>query len=389
MPLGDGVYIVADGGSINPNYEQIEPGIYQSDGEAVFGATYQVFGGFGNLLYQGAGLFGPVTIVIPRMAWAFQTTGMEPWTRIADPPTLWLRKPDETWFNLTDPQPGAPANLVTGYYNPWQLRLRLDGPQWFYQANSFRPLHIRMPDGYWIQVAQFGTITDLQFPPNIDPGFMIGILPYGVDSTEVDTSKPVWFEHLTTLGSPVFGGLPLQQGVHSEVENHPTQGLLFDIRREYISVDLDLVRWASRALDPDDQFTLSIRFVASVSSYSIIDGNQVGGDWGEMVLATADGSVVDTDTFPVEPTSNSFRVPGNYVPRISLTGEPSSGTALHTFDETGSPTPQYYDYAIDLGSLDGVRSLEFEFIPVTPDTPDTGDIAHADGGASVFLAFNP
>lgn len=384
MAVGDGIYIVADGESLNPGYPQIEPGVYRSAGEAFLGATYELFGGFGNLLFQGVGFLGEVTIVIPRMCWAFQTTGMRPWTRIADVPTLWLRMPDDTWFNITDPQPGAPANLTSGLYNAYQMRIQThpDGLNWLHQTNGFIPLRVRHPDGYWLNVMQFDVEPDGGSP---DPGFMFDILPFGLDSSEADTSYPIWYVRQSTLGISESSGIPISGNVFSEVFNDPSLGPLFDIRREYYAVDLDLVRWAKQALDPDNQFSLSLRFEGGVSCFEIIGGIQVDGDWGEARLSNASGSTTYINAYP----DNENFVSGNYVPRISLTGPATPGSALHTFTAVGSPTPQYFDLALNLAALEDVHSLEFELNPVTPATPAEGDTARVAASVSVNLAFNP
>jgi hypothetical protein len=377
--IGDGAYVVADGDQINVNYPQIEPGIYQSDGEAIFGATYQVIGW--GYFYQGAGLFGETTICIPRNAWAFQTTGMQDWYKIDDPPTLWLRMPDETWRNVTDPLIDTPADLTDDLYYPYQLRMRLTGPQWFYQSmGSFfanASFAVRMPGGYWMNIANYSGQDRLGRSP--EPGFMIGITPFGLDSTEADNSKPWWYVLESTGGVSESAGIPLSGGVFCEVNTPLVGDPQFDLRREFLSVDLNLVRWAARAFDPSNDFTLTLRF----------DGGVQGpvGAGSEVRLATATGSVVDTDVFPLN--DEQYRVAGQYVPLISLTGEPIPGSIIHTFTDTGSPAPQYYEYPISLPALEGSRSLEFQVIPVPPDTPPPGGTARVNGGVNVWLAFNP
>lgn len=377
MTVGDGAYVVATGDQINLSYAQIEPGVYRCGGEAVFGASYQIFGPWGNLLYQGFGATSETTISIPRLCYVFQTTGMEPWTKIGSPPTLWLRMPDASWLNVSDPQTDTPADLLSGFYNPWQLRLRALSPGWFYQANDRFPLYILMPDGYWLAVGHYGGHPDLGSP---DPGFMIPILPYGLDSTEAATSLPVW--NVRSLnGTPTLSqGSSVPLNVFYEIDGSGTH----DTRLEYYSVDLDLVRWADRALNPDNTFYLSLRFASGVDCFTVVAGDQVAGLWGEVVLHAVTGTVVDTATFP---NVDGFHVTGQYVPRISLTGEPVAGTPINTF--TASPDTQYFDVPISLPALDGLHTLDFALIPTAPATPDPGDSARVNGGVSIYLAFSP
>jgi hypothetical protein len=417
--VGDGAYLV---GPLDPTGELVDfihipAGQYRSPNRLASGAFWRIVNPDLSIHSQGTDeddTFGETVITIPNTAYGFETKDFELWEFLGPHKHLYVRTQSNTWFDLTLPAPFRPGDLggvigLPGLYYPFHLRVRWSTAystpnaylNWYFQDAFARDarLSVRLPDDTWYEVARMtrnprnflGNFSDheaFQFEL-IESGFMTTspttpISTYGwrVDSVNsggdpLDVSA--WTVALEQGKNDVGNAPVVQGGYTAQIFSHVVLPERHWVR-EFVSIDLDMVRWYDRVFNPYRSYTVNLVFTGGVAA-TITTFNDLGDPEyelvdGEVYLSAASISAVNQNVYAFYPFAGSELF--NLYPRLLHTEAGTVGEVLRVFSTSGGrvfPTPptvyQTYTYPLDLDGLAGLRHLDFTVSTPPVDDPPT------------------
>jgi hypothetical protein len=425
--VGDGAYLI---GSLDPVLEwdttHIPAGQYRSPYTLSGDAWWRIIGPALTVDSYGFGtddIGDGLTITIPNTAYGFETKDFELWEFLGPAKHMYVRTAANTWFDLTLPAPYRPGDLggligLPDLYYPYRLKVKhtnaysMPSTRFnYYWQSAFAGvswpdarLSVRMPDDTWYEACrmtsnpltegnssdhdafefyfrQCGAIDPLgEEPPNMSTqGWHVESFLHSADDP-ADLS--LWS---VVAEAPLIDfdmGVSFQTRYESSYALGPlTPGRLRT--REFLSIDLDLMRWYDRVFNPYHSYTSNLLFQGNISAINFIGSGPEGiADYGypaQMYLSAASIPVTNQVAY------SSPHVPlYNVYPRMLHTTTGTVGDTLHTFHSTDADVS--YLYPLDLDGLAGLRHLDFMLSGPIPADPPEG-VLSVYGNLGVKLVF--